>query len=357
VGEALGRLAAWSADHGGSWIGSALDLGSIYAFHLLFVAAVLLSTLLLRRLHRLAVDAPAADPRHLAAGGRSNSPHALLFPYEAAFLAGGPERVAEAALAALAQDGWIESTPSGRLSLGPRDDLVRASDPVAISVLAMVAGQPPAAAREVRRRAGRLREILDVSGILYARRLLVSESTRNRLRFLRWLVAGLAAVAGAVLLLATASRAPGLRSPPVLAAAAVTLVGVLVPPLAGRRPLFRTALGEAELFALCGAVCDKAHWVAGRVWSNETEAQEGKPWADVDRIVAALQRPPTGRPPQLGELWGREDEAMAIALRGRRGIPDRGLRRGLDDGGRSARRGPSTSLSTPVHNMMRPGDI
>src|SRR5215471_7429920 len=158
-------MADWLIQHGG---GLSLEAGSTYGLHLLYLATLLGCVALLRRLHRMAIESPEADPAHFVHGARSNSPHALLFPYEAAYLSGGPERVVETALATLVDDGWIESTPSGRLSLGPRDDLVRNPDAVAISVLAVVAGQPPAPAREVRRRASRCREVREVSAILYA---------------------------------------------------------------------------------------------------------------------------------------------------------------------------------------------
>jgi hypothetical protein len=150
---------------------------------------------------------------------------------------------------------------------------------------------------------------------------------------------------------------PDLRSFPVVLAVVALVAGLVAPALAWRRPLFRTAPGEAELFGLRGSVCDKARWVAGRVWSDELPAQEGGPWSDVDRIVDALRRPPAARPVQLGWLWGREDGLMAIAVRGPAAIPDRGLRRGLNgNGGSAAGGGSSTALSTPVHKMVRPDD-
>jgi uncharacterized protein (TIGR04222 family) len=354
VVAAIERLADWLIQHGG---GLSLEAGSTYGLHLLYLATLLGCVALLRRLHRMAIESPEADPAHFIHGARSNSPHALLFPYEAAFLAGGPERVVETALAALLEEGWIASSASGRLALGGRGDLVTSPDSVAIGVLAVVAGGPAAPARDVRRRAAAIREVRGSSGILYARRLVVAEATRRRLRLLRWVATGVLAVAGAALLMAVAARSPGLTSIPVLAAAAVVLAGLVAPALAWRRPVFRTVQGEAELFGLRGAVCDKARWVAGRVWSDqpETSSPDDGPWADVDRIVDALRRPAASRPVQLGWLWGREDGLMAVALRGAHAVPDRGLRRGLLGGGRSAGRDDSsTGLSTSVHKMVRP---
>lgn len=353
---AIERLATWLGQHGGGW---SLEAASTYGLHLLFLATVLGCVALLRRLHRMAIESPEADPAHFLEGPRSTSPHALLFPYEAAYLSGGPERVVETALAALFEEGWIASSASGRLALGGRGDLVTAPDPVAIGVLAVVAGGPPTPARDVRRRAAGIVEVRDTSRILYARRLVVTEATRRRLRLLRWLATGVLAVAGAALVMAVAARAPGLSSPPVLVAAAGLLVGLVAPALAWRRRLFRTARGDAELVDLRGAVCDKAHWVAGRVWSDqpETASRNGSPWSDVDRIVDALRRPAASRPVQLGWLWGREDGLMAVALLGALAVPDRGLRRGLLGGGRmAARASSSTALSTPVHKMVRPDE-
>lgn len=349
--------AGWLVEHGGRWLVWALDFGSTYGLHLLFAGTVIGCAILLHRLHQLAVDAPEPDPRYFLHGARATSPHAVLFPYEAAYLAGGPGRVAETALAALVDEGWVESTASGRLRLGSGGGSVELPDPVATGVLAAVPGGRQTAATEVWHRAVRLREVLEVGGILYARRLLVSEAAKRRLARLRWAATGVLAAAGGSLLLTAVSRSPQLGSPPVIAAAAALALGLVMPALVWRRPLFRTALGEVELFALCGSVCDKARWVARRVWSDEAEVADGDLWADVDRIVVALQRPPSGRPHQLGQLWGREDAQMAVALRGLRGITDRGLRRGLDGGARAAvKRAPSTALSTPVHNMVRPGD-
>jgi len=84
---AIERLAAWLVQHGGGW--------APYSLHLLFLATLVGCVALLRRLHHSAIESPEADPRHLLHGPRSNSPHALLFPYEAAYLAGGPQRVVE----------------------------------------------------------------------------------------------------------------------------------------------------------------------------------------------------------------------------------------------------------------------
>ncbi|HSR22644.1 MAG TPA: TIGR04222 domain-containing membrane protein, partial [Candidatus Eisenbacteria bacterium] len=265
-------MATWFGQQGGGWLDA-------YGLQVLFLAILLGCVALLGRLHRDAVEAPEADPRHRLLGPRATSRHALLFPYEAAYLAGGPGRVVEIALASLLDEGWIASSAGGGLRLGERGDLVAAPDPVAISVLAVVAGGPPAPARDVRRRAARLREVRDVSGILYARRLVVAEAARRRLRRLRWTASVLLGVGGAVLLVAAASRSPGLASPPVIAAAAALVIGPVAPRLAGGGPLFRTAAGESELGALRGRVLDKAHWVAGRVWSDRAGASPQGPWA------------------------------------------------------------------------------
>jgi uncharacterized protein (TIGR04222 family) len=349
---AFERLAAWSVEQGGGWLGMA----STYGPDLLFLAILLAGVYFLQRQRRGAVEEPEADPSAAVRGPRANSARAVLFPYEAAYLAGGPPRVAETALAALLDEGWIESTPSGRLHLGGRADLVTSPDPVGIPVLAVVASGPPAASREVRRRASHLREVGNVSRILYARRLLVGRPAERRLGRVRWTATlVLLALAAAALALAVL-RSSGLLTAPVLVAACCVPLALLAPGLATRDPLFRTSLGEAELGSLCDSLRDKARWVASRVWSDVTPAPD-EPWADVDRIVDALQRPATARPVQLAWLWGREDALMAIALRGPRGIPDRGLRRGLD-----GRRGPasgygtSTGLSTPVHKMVRSDD-
>src|SRR5204862_85614 len=85
---------------------------------------------------------------------------AVLFPYEAAYLAGGPGRVAETALAALVDEGWVEATPSGRLCLGSGGESVELPDPVATGVLAAVPGDRQTAATEVWHRAVRLRDEL-----------------------------------------------------------------------------------------------------------------------------------------------------------------------------------------------------
>jgi uncharacterized protein (TIGR04222 family) len=348
------RLAAWPVQHGGGWLGVAQDAALTYGLHMLYLATLLLCALLLRRLYRAAVESPRADPDAAPATPRSTSPHGLLFPYEAAFLAGGPPRVAETALAGLLEEGWVESSASGRIALGTRSDLVAALDPVAIAVLSVVAGGPPTAAREARRRAASLAELGDVGAILYARRLLVSIPAQRRLHRLRWAATGLLAAAGAALLIFSAARSSALLGPPVVLAAGLLVAGLAAPTLAWRRPFFRTALGEAELRDRCGAVLDKAHWVAGRVWSDQRDGEDGgQRWEDVDRIVDALRRPANGRPVQLGWLWGREDSMMAIAVLGPRGIADQGLQRGLQ-GGALGRRGGrnSTALSTPVHNMV-----
>lgn len=347
---AIQRFATWLVQHGGGWVDT-------YGLHVLYLATLLGGVALLRRLHRQAVESPEADPRHLPRGPRANSPHSLLFPYEAAYLAGGPQRVVETALASLMEEGWIESSAGGRLRLGGRWDLVAAPDPVAIGVLAVVAGGPPRAAGEIRRRAARIPEIGAVTPILYARRLLVSEATQRRLRRLRWASAGVLAVAGAALLTDVARGSPALASPPVIVAGAALVLGITAPLLAGPRPLFRTAQGDADLRTLQSNVQEKARWVAGRVWSDRPDGSSTGAWADVDRIVEALARPPAGRPVQLGWLWGREDGQMAIALGGAPGIPDRGLRRSLQSGGRSISKvASSTALSTTVHNMVRPDD-
>lgn len=357
VGAVIEGWAGWLAGQAGPSLVRALDAGTTYGLHLVFLATVVGCAILLRRLHRLAVDSPELDPEHLFHGTRATSPHAVLFPYEAAYLAGGPGRVAETALAALVDEGWVEATRSGRLCLGSGGESVELPDPVATGVLAAVPGDRQTAAMEVWHRAVRLSEVLDVGGILYARRLIVSEPAKRRLRRLRWAATGMLAAAGGTLLLTAVTRSSRIASPPVIAAAGALALGLVVPALVWRRPLFRTALGEVELFALVGSVCDKARWVARRVWSDEAEAAEGDLWSDVDRIVVALQRPRAGRPHLLTQLWGREDAQMAVALRGLRGITDRGLRRGLDRGARAAlKRNPSTALSTPVHNMVRPGD-
>ncbi|HKF77610.1 MAG TPA: TIGR04222 domain-containing membrane protein [Candidatus Dormibacteraeota bacterium] len=354
--SAIERQAAWLVQHGGGWVGTAVDWLSTYGLHVLFLATLLACTIVLRRLHRTAIEAPEADPEQFRFGPRSSSPHGMLFPYEAAYLAGGPLRVAETALTSLVDEGWVESAPSGRLRLGSRDELVRTPDPVAVSVLGIVASGPPATAREVRRRAARAAEVLDVSGILYARRLLLGPPARRRLRLLRWAATGLLALAGTALLLTAFARSPDLRSPPVAVAAAELALGLVAPALSWRRAFFRTALGERVLASLQGAVCDKARWVACRVWSDES-GTPASPWADVDRIGDALGRPAAGRPVQLGWLWGREDALMAVAVRGPRGIPDPGLRKGLDGARRSpATTASSTGLSTPVHNIVGSGD-
>jgi uncharacterized protein (TIGR04222 family) len=342
--------------HGGGWQGSAFDVASTYGLHVLYLAILLAVVVLLRRLHRTAVEAPESDPRYSFHGGRVTSPRAILFPYEAAYLAGGPPRVAETALAALVDEGWIESTPSGRLHLGGRGDLVTSPDPVGIPVLSVVASGPPTGSREVRRRATGLREVRDVSRILYARRLLVARPTERRLRRLRWAATAVMALLGAALLAFVALQSADLLSPPVVVAAGCVVLALVAPALSWREPLFRTVLGEAELASLHGSVNDKARWVAERVWSDEAGPAD-EPWADVDRIVDALQRPAAARPVQLGWLWGREDALMAIALRGPRGIPDRGLRRGLNGRRRpQSKNGASTGLSTPVHKMVDSDD-
>jgi uncharacterized protein (TIGR04222 family) len=342
--------------HGGGWQGSAWDVASTYGLHVLFLLTLLAGMVLLRQLHRTAVEAPEKDPRYSFHGGRVTSPRAILFPYEAAYLAGGPPRVAETALAALVDEGWIESSPSGRLHLGGRNDLVTSPDPVGIPVLGVVASGPPAASREIRRRATHLREVRDVSRILYARRLLVARPTERRLNQIRWGVTAGLTVAAAGLLAFAVMRTTDPLAPPVVIAAAFLVLALVAPSLAWQGPLFRTALGEAELATLRGSVSDKARWVAQRVWSDEPGAGD-EPWGDVDRIVEALRRPAASRPVQLGWLWGREDALMAVALRGPRGISDRGLRRGLDGRNRPvSKNGASTGLSTGVHKMVGPDD-
>jgi uncharacterized protein (TIGR04222 family) len=350
------RSAEWLAQHGGGWQGSAFDVASTYGLHMLYLAILFAGVAVLRRLHRAAIEAPESDPRYSFHGGRVTSPRAILFPYEAAYLAGGPPRVAETALAALVDEGWIESTPSGRLHLGGRGDLVTSPDPVGIPVLSVVASGPPTASREIRRRATGLREVRDVSRILYARRLLVARPTERRLRRLRWIATVVLALLAAALLAVVALQSGDLLGVPVALAAGCVVLALVAPSLAWRRPLFRTSLGEAELASLRGSVNDKARWVAERVWSDQP-GRVDEPWEDVDRIVDALQRPAAARPVQLGWLWGREDGLMAIALRGPRGIPDRGLRRGLNGRGRPpSKNGASTGLSTPVHNMVDTDD-
>lgn len=353
---AIDRSAAWLVQHGGGLQGSASDVASTYGLHVLFLGILLAGIVVLRRVHRSAVETPEKDPRYSFHGGRVTSPRAILFPYEAAYLAGGAPRVAETALAALVDEGWIESTPSGRLHLGGRADLVTSPDPVGIPVLSVVASGPPTASREIRRRAAHLQEVRDVSRILYARRLLVSRPTERRLNRLRWAVTAALTAAAAGLLAFAVTRTADPLAPPVVLAAASIVLALVAPSLAWQGPLFRTVLGEAELSALHGSVNDKARWVAERVWSDEP-ARGDEPWADVDRIVDALQRPAASRPVQLGWLWGREDALMAIALRGPRGIPDRGLRRGLNGrGGGASGNGASTGLSTPVHKMVGSDD-
>ncbi len=339
-----------------------LGVASTYGPLVLYLAIVVTCAVEVRRLRQAAVEAPEADPLYAVEGSRAGSSRAILFAYEAAYLAGGPARVVETALGALLDEAWIESTPSGRLHLGRRGDLVTAPDPVGIPVLSVVAGGPPAAAREIRRRASRLREVVDVSRILYARRLLVTPPAQQRLRLLTWGAASLLGLAGVALLLVTAIRSQQLASAPVFLAAAALLVAVAVPVRAGRSSLFRSAHGEAELEALRASVRDKARWVAGRVWSDEPAAPAEGPWDDVDRIADALQRPAASRPVQLAWLWGREDGQMAVAVRGPRAIPDPGLRRGLDGRGGPRVRAPrfrssSTGLSTPVHKMVGPDDV
>lgn len=353
---AIDRSTSYLVQHGGGWQGSALDAASTFGLHVLFALILLAGMVILRRVHRTALEAPESDPRYSFHGGRAASPRAILFPYEAAYLAGGAPRVAETALAALVDEGWIESTPSGRLHLGGRGDLVTSPDPVGIPVLSVVASGPPAPSRDVRRRAAHLREVRDVSRILYARRLLVSRGTERRLHQLRWTATAVLAVAAAALLAFELVRSAGPLAPPVVLAAACLVVALVAPTLAWQRPLFRTTLGEAELASLEGSVNDKARWVAERVWSDEPGRSDA-PWADLDRIVDALQRPAASRPVQLGWLWGREDALMAIALRGPRGIPDRGLRRGLNGcRGTPPKNGASTGLSTPVHKIVGPDD-
>jgi hypothetical protein len=179
---------------------------------------------------------------------------------------------------------------------------------------------------------------------------------QRRLRRVRWAATAGLAVLAAALLAFEVVRSAQLLSGPVELAGACLVLAVVAPSLAWQGPLFRTVLGEAELESLQHAVDDKARWVAERVWSDEPGRAEG-PWADVDRIVDALQRPAASRPVQLGWLWGREDALMAVALRGPRGISDRGLRRGLNGrGGPLAKNGASTGLSTPVHKMVEPDD-
>ena len=322
----------------------------------LFLGTLLACVVLLRRLHRAAVNAPESDPRYSFHGGRVTSPRAILFPYEVAYLAGGAPRVAETALAALVDEGWIESTPSGRLHLGGRGDLVTSPDPVGIPVLSVVASGPPAASREIRRRATRLPAVRDVSRILYARRLLVARTTERCLRRLRRGVTGGLAALAIVLLVVAAMRSAELLSLPVVMAMGCLALALATPVLAWRGPLFRTVLGEAELTSLEGSVNEKARWVAEHVWTEDRVRSE-QPWSDLDRIVDALQRPEASRPVQLGWLWGREDALMGIAVRGPRGIPDRGLQRGLNGRRRPhSKNGASTGLSTAVHKMMGSGD-
>src|SRR5207245_2477057 len=153
-------------------------------------------------------------------------------------------------------------------------------DPVGIPVLSVVASGPPTASREIRRRAAHLREVRDVSRILYARRLLVSRPTERRLRRLRWAVTAVLTAAGAALLAYEVLRWGDLLATPVALAVVCLALGLVAPGLAWQGPLFRTALGEAELASLKGSVNDKAKWVAERVWSDEPGRSE-EPWADV----------------------------------------------------------------------------
>jgi uncharacterized protein (TIGR04222 family) len=353
---AFERPAAWLVQHGGGPHGSAVDVVSTYGLHLLFLAALLAGGFVLHRLHRAAVEAPERDPQASFPGGRAGSPTAILFPYEAAYLAGGQPRVVEAALSALLEEGWIESTPSGRLQLGGRGDLVTSPDPVGIPVLSVVASAPPTASREIRRRAAHLTELHDVSRILYARRLLVSEPVQRRLRRLRWAATGVLALAAAGLIAVAAVRSADLLSSPVVLAAACLVFALIMPALAWPRPLFRTALGDAELAAVCCTVTEKARWVSERLWTADRSADDG-PWSDVDKIADALQRPAASRPVQLAWLWGREDALMAIAVRGPRGIPDVGLRRGLNGHPLpESKNAIYTGLLTPVHKMMSSDD-
>src|SRR5215472_14644300 len=247
---AIDRSAAWLVQHGGGWQGSTLDVASTYGLHVLFLVTLLAAVVLLHRLHRTAVEAPEKDPRYSFHGGRVASPRAILFPYEAAYLAGGPPRVAETALAALVDEGWIESSPSGRLHLGVRGDLVTSPDPVGIPVLSVVAGAPPTASREIRRRAAHLRELRDVGRILYARRLIISGPVEERLRRLRWGTTAGLALAAVALIAVSAMRSGQLLSPPAIMSAGCLVLAVVTPALAWPRPLFRTALGDAELAAL-----------------------------------------------------------------------------------------------------------
>jgi uncharacterized protein (TIGR04222 family) len=330
-----------------------LDVASTYGLHVLFLVALLAAVLVLHRLHRSAVEAPETDPRYSFESGRAVSPGAILFPYEAAYLAGGMTRVVETSLAALLDEGWIESSPSGRLHLGVRGDLVTSPDPVGIPVLSVVASAPPTASREIRRRAAHLRELREVGRILYARRLIVSRPVQQRLRRLRWGATAGLALAAAALVAVSVTRTGHLLSPPAVLAAGCLVLALVTPALAWPRPLFRTALGDAELSGLRDTVNDKARWVSERLWSVEP-APPDEPWADVDRISDALLRPAVSRPVQLSWLWGREDGLMAIAVRGPRGIPDRGLRRGLNGHTRPGFvTGASTGLSTTVHKMLR----
>lgn len=341
--------------HGGGSLEPALDAASTYGLHVLFLALVLGCVVLLRRLHREAIEFPEPRPRQLGGSSRAASAHGLLFPYEAAFLAGGPPRVVEVALATLLDEGWIVGSASGRLALGIRGDLVAALDPVASVVLGVIAARPPTAARDVRRRAARLPEVQEAGEILHARRLVVAPSTVRRLRRLRLAGAALLGATGLALLAVTASGSSGPASPPVVAAASLLVVAVAAPFLAWRRPLLRTAPGDFELVAVRDAVRDKARWVANRVWSDVPDEAPIAGWADVDRITDTLTRPPPARPVQLAWLWGRDDGLMAIAVRGPRAIPSRGLRRGLEgDRPMMMASRSSTGFSTPVHNIVRP---
>ena len=320
----LDRLAAWLSPHVGSWPEVASKLTHDYGLDVTLVLAAVGSGLLLRRLRALALMAADGEGRSARSEPGFDSRRALLFPYEAAYLAGGPARVALTALAAAVGDGWLETSPAGSVRLG---ESVTLPDPIASSAIGILPAQgSESPARVVRRRIARLREVRDVSAVLHARRLLVGEPARLRLGRVRRIAAGTLGLAGAVLV-ALALLGPGHPLGPTAAAAAALALSVAVPLHAGRRLPFRTAPGEAQLVALRAVVADKARMVRCQLWPDEPA--DGAPWGDVGRIVRELGLPPEQRARGLAPLWGREDALMTVALWGGWGVADAGLRAGL----------------------------